>query len=568
MAFSELLEQVGGEGLFQTLQVFTLLLVSVLLPSQLLLENFSAAVPGHRCWVHMLDNGSETPANLTPEALLTVSIPPGPDQGPHQCRRFRQPQWQLLDPNATAANWSEAATEPCVDGWVYDLGTFTSTIVSEWGLVCDNQGLKPLGQSIFMAGVLVGSFACGLLSYWLGRKPLLCWCSLQMAVASTSTIFAPSFLVYCALRFLSAFGLAGIILTSATLMAEWTTTRRRAVTLTILGCTYSLGQTALGGLAFFLRDWRTLQLAVSVPMFATFLTSWWLPESARWLIITGKPDQALQELRKVARINGRKEAKKTLTTEVRCHCLCPGVWDMTGKEHSVLDLFRCPVLCGARTRLLALSCRFAVMLSYYGLVLDLQSLGSDIFLLQVLFGAVDFLGRGTTTLFLRFFGRRVTLASFLTMAGLSILANVLVPQDLQPLRVVFAVLGKGCFGVSLTCLTIYKPELFPTPLRVTADGFLQSAGRLGAVIGPLIMMTRQALPLLPPISYGVISIAASLIVLFLPETRGLPLPDTIQDLESQLYKYVLGFRGEKRRKEEDWQQMLAQCQSSSPKKYI
>uniref|UniRef100_A0A8C4MUQ8 Solute carrier family 22 member 11 n=1 Tax=Equus asinus asinus TaxID=83772 RepID=A0A8C4MUQ8_EQUAS len=510
MAFSELLEQVGGEGLFQTLQVFTLLLVSVLLPSQLLLENFSAAVPGHRCWVHMLDNGSETPANLTPEALLTVSIPPGPDQGPHQCRRFRQPQWQLLDPNATAANWSEAATEPCVDGWVYDLGTFTSTIVSEWGLVCDNQGLKPLGQSIFMAGVLVGSFACGLLSYWLGRKPLLCWCSLQMAVASTSTIFAPSFLVYCALRFLSAFGLAGIILTSATLSES-------------LAWPAPATGTALGGLAFFLRDWRTLQLAVSVPMFATFLTSWWLPESARWLIITGKPDQALQELRKVARINGRKEAKKTLTTEVL----------MSSMEEEVASVrARCPVLCGARTRLLALSCRFAVMLSYYGLVLDLQSLGSDIFLLQVLFGAVDFLGRGTTTLFLRFFGRRVTLASFLTMAGLSILANVLVPQG-EPLRVVFAVLGKGCFGVSLTCLTIYKPELFPTPLRVTADGFLQSAGRLGAVIGPLIMMTRQALPLLPPISYGVISIAASLIVLFLPETRGLPLPDTIQDLESQ-----------------------------------
>ncbi|XP_046498995.1 solute carrier family 22 member 11 isoform X2 [Equus quagga] len=537
MAFSELLEQVGGEGLFQTLQVFTLLLVSVLLPSQLLLENFSAAVPGHRCWVHMLDNGSETPANLTPEALLTVSIPLGPSQGPHQCRRFRQPQWQLLDPNATAANWSEAATEPCVDGWVYDLSTFTSTIVSEWGLVCDNQGLKPLGQSIFMAGVLVGSFACGLLSYWLGRKPLLCWCSLQMAVASTSTIFAPSFLVYCALRFLSAFGLAGIILTSATLMAEWTTTRRRAVTLTILGCTYSLGQTALGGLAFFLRDWRTLQLAV------------WLPESARWLIITGKPDQALQELRKVARINGRKEAKKTLTTEVLMSSMEEEVASVRARQ-SVLDLFRVPVLCWRSLSLFVV--QFAVMLSYYGLVLDLQSLGSDIFLLQVLFGAVDFLGRGTTTLFLRFFGRRVTLASFLTMAGLSILANVLVPQDLQPLRVVFAVLGKGCFGVSLTCLTIYKPELFPTPLRMTADGFLQSAGRLGAVIGPLIMMTRQALPLLPPISYGVISIAASLIVLFLPETRGLPLPDTIQDLESQTSAPASGSQREEIIRESTW----------------
>lgn len=30
--------------------------------------------------------------------------------------------------------------------------------------------------------------------------------------------------------------------------------------------------------------------------------------------------------------------------------------------------------------------------------------------------------------------------------------------DLQTLRVVFAVLGKGCFGLSLTCIMIYKPE--------------------------------------------------------------------------------------------------------------
>ena len=68
------------------------------------------------------------------------------------------------------------------------------------------------------------------------------------------------------------------------------------------------------------------------------------------------------------------------------------------------------------------------MISYYGLVLDLQNLGSDIFLLQVLFGAVDLLARATTTFLLSFLGRRMTLASFQTIAGLSILANILVPQ--------------------------------------------------------------------------------------------------------------------------------------------
>ncbi|KAI2560734.1 SLC22A11 isoform 5, partial [Pan troglodytes] len=144
---------------------------------------------------------------------------------------------------------------------------------------------------------------------------------------------------------------------------------------------------------------------------------------------------------------------------------------------------------------------FSLLISYYGLVFDLQSLGRDIFLLQALFGAVDFLGRATTALLLSFLGRRTIQAGSQAMAGLAILANMLVPQDLQTLRVVFAVLGKGCFGISLTCLTIYKAELFPTPVRLV-------------------------------------------VLFFLPETQGLPLPDTIQDLESQKSTAAQGNRQE------------------------
>lgn len=53
------------------------------------------------------------------------------------------------------------------------------------------------------------------------------------------------------------------------------------------------------------------------------------------------------------------------------------------------------------------------------------------------------------------------------------------------------------------------------------------------MMGPLTRMTSQVLPLLPPLSYGVIPSTAGLMVLFLPETWGLPLPDTIQDPERQ-----------------------------------
>ncbi|KAI4561805.1 hypothetical protein MJG53_016859 [Ovis ammon polii x Ovis aries] len=384
MAFEELLNEVGGLGKFQILQMVLALPLVGIAACHILLENFTAAIPGHRCWVYILDNATGI---LSPDVLLRISIPLDSNLKPEKCHRFLHPQWQLLHLNRTFPNMSDLDTEPCVDGWVYDHSLFSSTIVTEWDLICDHQSQKSVVQFVFMAGMQVGGFIYGHLSDRFGRKLILRCCLLQLAISGTCTAFAPTFLIYCLLRFWSGCSAVAIITNNWMLIAEWTRSQSKAMVIMLITCAVSIGQMMLGGLAFVFREWRTLQLVVSIPFFVFSFSS-----------------------------------------------------------------------------------RFAVTVPLYGISMNLQHFGSNIFLFQVIFGALTTLARCLALVVLNHKGRRPTQMFFLFLVGVSILANTFVPPEMQALRVALASVGITCVAAAVTSYCVHCDELMPTLLRAKAFG--------------------------------------------------------------------------------------------------
>ncbi|NXG75181.1 S226A protein, partial [Baryphthengus martii] len=503
MAFADLLEHVGGMGRFQVASVLLLSLPVFRMASHNLLQNFTAAPGAHRCRLRWEANAT----GLAPRDLLKVWVPAG-----ERCRRFVAPQWWLLEVNGSAANSSWPETEPCRDGWTYDRSVFSSTIVTEWDLVCGSRGLKQLAQSLYMGGVLVGGIVFGGLSDRFGRRSLLIWCYLQMGTMGTCSSFAPTFTTYCLFRFLTGMAFSGIVLNSVSL-CTWPPPASR------------YRPRAPSGSAPRLRVSRQLWSGCPRAPGRWWGPSWvtatpWLTESARWLVMVGKSQQALKELQKVARINGKKEEGAKLDIDVKSSAWVPG--DTSGVFYGVG---------GSGAALLTLM--FSTSFAYYGLAMDLQNFDFDIYVIQLIFGAVDIPAKLVSILTITFVGRRFTQSATLVLAGLAILANVLVPQELRMLRTGLAVFGKGCLAASFNCVFLYTGELYPTVIRQTGMGLANTMSRLGSITAPLVKMAGELFPPLPFVIYGTAPVASGLVAAFLPETRDTALPETVEEVEGR-----------------------------------
>ncbi|XP_022359427.1 solute carrier family 22 member 7 isoform X2 [Enhydra lutris kenyoni] len=526
MRFEELLEQVGGFGPFQLCNVALLALPRVLLPMHFLLPVFLAAVPAHRCAL------PGAPSNFShQDAWLEAHLPREPDGTLSSCLYFTHSQ---ALPNTTfwGADQSpgqlegEPSTAPCPQGWDYDRSEFSSTIVTEWDLVCEQKGLNKATSTFFFAGVLVGAVAFGYLSDRFGRRRLLLVAYVSSLVLGLASAASVSYIMFVITRTLTGAALAGFTIIVMPLEMEWLDVGHRTVAGVLSGTFWTVGVMLLALVGYLIRDWRWLLLAVTLPCAPGILSLWWVPESARWLLTQGRVEEAHRYLLRCARLNGQLVGEDGLSREALNKV---ATRERVVQRPSYLDLFRTP-----RLRHISLCCMvmwFGVNFSYYGLSLDVSGLGLNVYQTQLLFGAVELPSKLLVYLLVRHMGRRLTQAGMLLGTALALGISLLVPSEMGTGSIALAVIGKGFSEAAFTTAYLFTSELYPTVLRQTGMGLTSLVGRLGGSLAPLAALLDGVWLSLPKLTYGGIALLAACTALLLPETRQAQLPETIQDVE-------------------------------------
>ncbi|XP_047463097.1 solute carrier family 22 member 4-like isoform X2 [Mugil cephalus] len=414
----------GQWGRFQRTLFF--LLCATLLPngfSSFTLV-FLTDVPSHHCLVPVI--------NLTEEwreSIIPIEVVNG-KQELSRCSRYRLDVVRNLSAQGYVpgrdVNLTDLEQESCVDGWSYSQDIYQSTLVSEFDLVCSQQWKRPFTSTIYFVGVLFGSFFSGQLSDRYGRKPVLFATIFVQTLFSFIQVFSVSWIMFILLLFINGLGQISNFVAALVLGAEILTGHVRVLYSSLGSCLgFALGYMMLPLCAYFLRDWKSLLLACSVPCLVYIPFWWFIPESPRWLISQGRVEDAEAVVRKAA-VQNKVKAPTVIFED--CNIDEEKTHVKKGKQHvSALVLLKQGNI---RTKTLILSLvLFAMTTGYYSLAFSTAQLHADPYLSCFFSALVEIPAYISSWLALRYFPRRLSVITTLIFGAIPLYLIQLVPED-------------------------------------------------------------------------------------------------------------------------------------------
>ncbi|XP_063991549.1 organic cation transporter protein [Diachasmimorpha longicaudata] len=434
--------------------------------------------------------------------------------------------------------------------FVYDTSIYKSTTTTEWNLVCDRAWLRATGDSVFMVGVMIGSMIFGGLSDKYGRRPIFFLSLVIQLVGGILVAIAPEYITYLTFRMIVGSTTSGVFLVAYVIALEMVGPKKRLVA--GVGCQlfFTAGYLMTAGFAYYITDWRILQIAITIPSFA-FLVYWWfIPESARWLLTKGKIEEAKDLLQNASKENGIEIPRDTIdcllndSTESKSTC----------EQASLFDLFRYPNL---RRKSVLLFFNWLVNSgTYYGLSWSASNLGGNDYVNFLVSGVVEVPAYTFLIFTLDRWGRKSILCGCMIVSGVALLLTMAVPEDNTTAIVTLAMVGKLAITSSYGAIYIFTAEQFPTVVRNVGLGACSTFARIGGVIAPYINYLSLIWTPFPLVIFGTSALLGGVASLLLPETHNKKLPETIRD--GELFGKKENWKSKKEKQRQQLQQLDAQ----------
>ncbi len=339
------------------------------------------------------------------------------------------------------------------------------------------------GFSAGLFGLMIGAAALSAAADRIGRKPAIVLSCALMGIFSLLTAFAPSFELFLFGRFLTGVGLGGALPVINAITAEYVPARRRAMFMTVMFSGVPIGAMLAGLLANALMEtvsWREIFLIGSLlPILVGLAVAAKLPESMHFLAAFPKRrPELIRTFAKIDRAYTPTASDRFIVNEV------------SATRGSLLELFRQG---RAKTTLLLWTIFTSNLFMVYAIVSWLPSIMSAAGtpLRLAVFSTILFnLGGITLGLLLARFSDRwgVMRVAPWAFAGAAVSIASVGLEISSPLSA-FAIIGMvgGFVGGAQFSIHLLAVSLYPSSIRSLGLGAALSVGRIGGILGPLLM---------------------------------------------------------------------------------
>lgn len=441
---------------------------------------------------------------------------------------------------------SNGSLEPCTR-WDYARDVLSDSFIIEFDLVCDRAYLRELLITLYFVGAL---FSYGLVMFvdMIGRQYILLATVHLSIILTIWQLFIHSLWQQAMLLVITGFVKSIYISIAFTTLIELMPINSLDLAASNFWVLYGVNYMLCAVFAFWGRSWRmisvlSMSLTIFYPLYFCFV-----PETPRWLMLNQKRTKTFKTMCFIAKVNNRSINKSDIDDWTPIHEKTGRFWNLFKYK---LMIYRLLILNFAA---------WAFAFAYIGSSTDLKFASNNIFITTFVMGFIELPCGPLAGILTNRLGRKKSMSGLCGLGVFGLLSMAFLESDLsksswQPwLKIVLAMVAKLGFTSAWVIFDIIINELIPTSDRNAGLSLVYIAVSLGSIVSSYIHTSAQNLHYAAPnLLYSIMLIGTIILVmLFLPETHHLPVPQTVQQAVSLVIN-----------KEQEWKsQMILEAQQS------